>query len=163
MAAVTAIALGSLALAAAGTYVSVYGHKQAAATAAATANYNAKVQESAALQSDMESRENIRRDRERNRLFIGSERAKMAMMGVEASGSPLEVLAYSAGTLELQAQDDARAATSGLMFGNSAARQTRMAGEAEKKSYNNAAAGTFLSGAASFAGQYGAAKHSGAS
>lgn len=151
----TALAYAALAVTAVGTYATIYGQKQQAATAAAVANYNSKVQVNQAIQSDMDSRESIRREREKNLLFIGAQRAQTAASGVAQEGSPLEVLAHNAGTLELQAMDDARAASNRFSAGINAAGMTKQAGDATASAYKTAQFGTLLSGAAKIAGQVG--------
>ena len=164
MAFVTATVLGYAALAAslAGTGLAAYGQMQQAKTATNTANYNAKLQENQAIQADMEARENARRTREKNLLFAGTQRAAIAASGAAFEGSPLEVLAYSAGKFELEAQDEARAARARYALGFNRAGETRLEGEAQAGAYQTAAAGTILSGASSFAGQYGDLKYQGA-
>ena len=82
-----------------------------------TAKYNAKVQENAAIQEDMEMREQISRTRRENKRLLASQRAGVAASGIEMTGSPLEVLGANAANLELRAQDMARQSTLGVMRG----------------------------------------------
>lgn len=151
----TALTMAALAVSAAGTYATIYGQKQQAATAAAVGEYNAKVQTNQAIQADMDSRETIRRDREKNLMFLGAQRAQVAASGVAMEGSPLEVLAHNAGTLELQIQDEARSASSAYESGITGARATKMGADATASAYKTAQVGTLLSGTAKLAGMVG--------
>lgn len=157
------IALGAFALVAtaASTYVAYQGQQYNAAVARNTAQYNSKVQENQTIQADMEARENIARERAASRRFLSSQRAAMAKSGVTEAGSPLEVLGETAGRLELQAQDQFRAASARRLYGLSQSANTLTEGYAQSKGYQMAAAGTLLSGAAKAAGQYGDFKYSG--
>lgn len=98
-----------LALTMVGAGVSAYGAIQQGKTAKKMAEYNAKVAENEALREDMESREAIRRQRDRNRKLIGRQRAQIAKSGVQEVGSPLEVMAEDATNLELAVLDANRA------------------------------------------------------
>lgn len=164
MAAFTAATLAYFALAAtvAGTAVSVYGQNEARKAQSAATDYNAKLAENQALQQDMEAREDIRRERERNRTLQASNRVAIAMSGVTESGSPLEDMAYNAGQLELQTLDKSRQAGTQFQLGMSQAQQLRLAGAAESKAAGIGMAGTILSGLGSAAGQYGNFKYIGA-
>jgi hypothetical protein len=149
-----ALAVSVLATAAT-TYVSYQGQQYNAAVAKDTAKYNSKVQENAAIQADMEARENIARERAQNRRFMSSQRAALAKSGITEAGSPLEVLGETAGQLELQAQDQVRAAASRKALGLSQSANTLVEGEAQSKGYKMAATGTLLSGVAQAANSYG--------
>jgi hypothetical protein len=112
----TALAIAAVA-AVAGAGVAAYGSYQQGQTAKKVANYNAKVQENAALQEEMDSREATRRQRTENRRLQARQRARIAKSGVVETGSPLEVMATDAGRLELAALDqrrDSRIRQSGL-------------------------------------------------
>ena len=93
-----------------GTSVTVYGQVQAAKTAKETGEYNAKLAENQAQQVDLDSRESLRRKREQNQRFLGTQRAAYANSGVTIEGSPLSVMAETAGILELDALDAKRQA-----------------------------------------------------
>lgn len=147
----------SLMAAAATSYVSYQGQKYNAAVAENTAKHNAKVEENATIQADMDARENIARERARNRRFLSSQRAALAKSGISEAGSPLEVLGETAGQLELQAQDAARSADSSKALGLSRSANTLIEGDALSKGYQLAATGTLISGvaqAASTVGNY---------
>lgn len=104
----TTLAIASLATAAVGTGVAVYGQVQQAKTAKAAGEFNAKMAENAALQAEMDSRENIRRKREENRRMLAMQRGRYAKAGVTEAGTPLEVMAETAGLLELDALEMGR-------------------------------------------------------
>lgn len=132
MAALTALAIGSLATTAVGTGISIYGQRQAAKTAqsvgdynarisemageynasvaeqnaaqvAATSAYNAKLLENQALQTEMDARENVRRKRLENTRYLSTQRSRFAAAGVTDEGSPLEAMAETAKLLEMDA------------------------------------------------------------
>jgi hypothetical protein len=146
MAALSTLAIASLATAAVGTGVAVYGQVQQAKTAkkvgeynaktaeenakatAEAAEYNALAQEEQALQTEMDSRENIRRKRLENRRFQSTQRARFAKAGVTEEGSPLEVMADTAALLEMDAQEVNRQAQIEAARLRAGARETRRTG-----------------------------------
>jgi hypothetical protein len=156
-----ALAAVALVATAASTYVSYQGQQYNAAVAKNTAEYNSKVQENQAIQADMEARETIARQRAQNRRFMSSQRAAIAKSGIAEAGSPLEVLGETAGQLELQAQDQARAARLRLSSGLSQSANTLTEGLAQSKGYKMAATGTLISGAAKMASQAGSFSYNG--
>jgi len=119
----TTLAVASLATAAVGTGVAVYGQAQQAKAANRAANYNAqvgemnarqvsdtaaynaKVLEQQAIQKEMDGRENIRRKREENRRYLSTQRGRFATSGVTNEGSPLLVMGETASLLEMDAQE----------------------------------------------------------
>ena len=154
-----AIPVIALEVSAVGAGVSYYGSQQQAKATERTAKYNAKVQENAAIQQDMEMREQISRTRRENKRLLASQRAGVATSGIELTGSPLEILGANAANLELQAQDMARQATLGLMRGKAQAKATIWEGKQQAKGIRTQAAGTLLSDAGKIGmsayGQYG--------
>jgi hypothetical protein len=102
-AAVTATAVGVI-----GAGLSVYGQMQQAETAKAMGKYNAKLAENQALQTEMDAHENIRRQRSQNERLLATQRSRFAKAGVVEEGTPLELLAETAGTLELATLDYSR-------------------------------------------------------
>lgn len=150
---IAALAISILATAAQ-TYVSYQGQQYNMAVAKDTAQYNSKVQENAAIQADMDARENIARERAKNRRFMSSQRAAIAKSGITEAGSPLEVLGETAGELELSAQDAARAAAQRRALGLSQSANTLVEGEAQAKGYDLASTGTLISGVAQAANSY---------
>lgn len=98
----------ALSLAGLGTAVSVYGQVQQAQTAKAMGKYNAKLAENQARQTEMDAAENIRRKRKENKRLIATQRSRYAKAGVLEEGTPLELLAETAGNLEMETLDYAR-------------------------------------------------------
>jgi len=97
-----AVALGvSAAAAAIGAGVAVHSSVQQAKAAKATAEFNAKVLENEAAAKADERAEMTRRERIKNRRLQGRQRTMIAKAGVTESGSPLELMAETAGELEL--------------------------------------------------------------
>lgn len=153
MAALTTLALASLATAAVGTGVAVYGQVQAGKTAKAvgkynsaldeqnaqevarSAEYNAKLQEVEAVQVEMDSRENIRRKREENKRYASTQRARFASSGVTEQGSPLEVMAETAALLEMDAQEVNRQAQVNAARLRAGAAETRRTGLFQQSQY----------------------------
>lgn len=134
---------------AAGTLLSAYSTYQQGQIEKATADYNARTQEVAADQADLEAREEIRRIRSQNRSQLAARRAAIGASGaVGFAGSPLAVLGEEAGRLELQALDFARSAEAQRRRGYAQAAQTRFAGRQARRAANIGTGATLLSGAA---------------
>jgi len=190
MAAISAATLGWMALGTSvvGTGLSIYGQQQQkkaaqsaadwnaaqadanAIEAASVAEYNARLMENQALQTDMDSRENIRRQRAEAKRYQATQRARFAKAGVTEEGSPLEVMAETAALLEMDAQEvnrQARVRTAELAAGAAEERRRgafqakqfrqqagfeRAYGAAAGKAANIQSAATLLSGASSYAG-----------
>lgn len=147
-----ALAVAALVVSTVGAGVSYYGSQQQAKATERVAEYNAKVQENAAIQQDMEMREQISRTRRENKRLLASQRAGVAASGIELTGSPLEVLGANAANLELQAQDMARQATLGVMQGQAQSRATIWEGKQQAAGIRTGAAGTLLSDAGRIGG-----------
>lgn len=94
-----------LALTGIGTAVSVYGQVEQAKTAKAMGKYNAKLAENQARQTEMDAAENIRRKRRENKRLLATQRSRYAKAGVLEEGTPLELLAETAGNLEMETLD----------------------------------------------------------
>lgn len=106
-----AAALGvALAATVISTGVSIIGQQQQKKAIKQTAEFNAKVLENEALAREDERAENTRRERIRNRRLTGRQRTLIAKGGVTETGSPLELMALTAGELELNVLDLNRAA-----------------------------------------------------
>ena len=105
MAAATSLAIASLALAGVGTGLAVYGQVQQAENAKAVGKYNARLAEAQAKQTEMDAAENIRRKRKENARILATQRSKYAKAGVIEAGTPLELMAETAGNLELDVLD----------------------------------------------------------
>lgn len=92
-----------------GAGVGAYGAVEQGRSARAAGKFNAKVLENEAMRTEMEGRESIRRRRKDNVRVMGRARARLGKAGVTEQGSPLEVMAETAGALELAALDERRA------------------------------------------------------
>ena len=154
-----AIPVIALVVSAAGAGLSYKASLDQAKATEKTAKYNAKVQENAAIQEDMEMREQIARNRSENKRLLASQRAGTAASGIELSGSPLEILGANAASLELKNQDMGRAASLRLMQGQAQAKATVWEGNMTAAGIRTQAAGTLLSDAGKIGmsayGQYG--------
>lgn len=148
----TTLAIASLATAAVGTGVAVYGQVQQAKTAKAAGEYNAKVAENAALQAEMDSRENIRRKRDDNRRMLAMQRGRYAKAGVTEAGTPLEVMAETAGLLELDALEMGRQSRIEANRLRSQAGYDRAMGKAGAQAAYLSAGATLLNSSASMTG-----------
>ena len=155
MAAMTALAIGSLALSAVAGGVSAYSSYQQGQTADAVGRYNARLTENAATQADLEAREEIRRMRVRNRELLAQRRAQVGASGIVGfAGSPLAVLGDMAGRLELDALEQARQSESNMRRARDEASMQRKEGSLARKGAVLGAAGTLLSTAGKTAGGY---------
>lgn len=77
----------------------------------ANAKYNAKVAQNQALQTNMEARENVRRQSRNNESQLSAARARLANQGsVATAGAPLALMGDVAGELELGILDAYRSA-----------------------------------------------------
>lgn len=157
----TYLAIAAIAAAVGSTTVAYVGQQQQAKTAKSVSEYNAKIEQTQATQDSMESQEAQHRLRVQNQSRLSSQRAAIAASGITEAGSPLEVLAYSAGQLELQAQDQARADEAHRQQLNAGAAATLLGGKAQAQAFNTASYGTILSGVSSVASSYGNAKYTG--
>jgi uncharacterized protein HemX len=149
MAAATTIALASLAVAAVGTGVAVYGQQQAADAAEATGKYNAKIQRQQATQEGQVAAENARRKAAENARIIGAQRAALAQSGLAMEGTPLAVLGETNDMLELELMDlgyDASQRSRSLLAGASMSAWQGSAGAAAGRM---ASYGTAIGGIAS--------------
>jgi len=95
---------------AAGAAIAIRGQEQQKKAVKATAEFNSKVQENEAIRVEQENTENARRNRVQNRRLLGKQRAAVAKSGVTTAGSPLELMAETAGELELGILDANRVA-----------------------------------------------------
>ena len=160
-------ALTAVAVAVVGAGVAVYGQVQQGQAAEASGEYNAKVAQNAALQAEMDSRENIRRKRVENRRMLAMQRGRYAKSGVEEAGTPLEVMAETAGLLELDALEMGRQSRMEAARLRSQAGYDLAMGKMGAQSAYTSAGATLLTGASSAAfmgyqsGQAGRARSSG--
>lgn len=103
--------LALAAVAVAGTAYSAYssyeGSKKAASVDEATAQYNAKYDESLAAQLDLDTQQNIRTERQDASVYLSREAASYASAGVlSTSGSALHAQITNAGRFEQRIQQD---------------------------------------------------------
>ncbi len=133
-----------VAVAAGATVYSAIAQKSAADNAAqvdsATAAYNAKYDESAAQQLDLDTLANIKTERQNDRVYLSRQAASYATAGVLANtGSALDAQITNAGRMEQQIQqqyvnsqreqDAYRShARAGLAYGSAKAQTDRMSG-----------------------------------
>jgi hypothetical protein len=114
--------------------------KSAAAVDNATADYNARYDQSMAAQLDLDTQQNIRTARAEDAVYLSREAASYASAGVLAtSGSPLHAMIINAGRMEQKIQQDwvnsnqkqqqyAAAGKVGQLEGNALASADRMSG-----------------------------------
>jgi K+-sensing histidine kinase KdpD len=152
MAVATALAIGALAVGAYGAYQQSRGQREQARTAENVADFNAKIEEQAAIQADLEGRENLLRSRRNNKSILSSQRAKVAASGVLLEGSPLEVLAENAARLEQGALDHERQSRIATANAQARAQSIRMGGSAQATGLRRQATGTILGGTANLLG-----------
>jgi hypothetical protein len=144
----TALAVGNMTATAVGGYMQYRGAKEQARTASAVADWNARMEEMASEQAGMELREQIRRDRKEGRRIIGAQTAAYGAAGVTFEGSPMDVLAETAGTIELMALERARQAEAVRRQGIATGQSIRMGGAAEASAARRAGNYSILSTAA---------------
>lgn len=102
--------IASVAAAAVGTGMSMYGQQQQARAGAAAADYNNDLAKTEARNKELEAAEAIRRERASNRARLSEIRARLSASGtLTTEGTPLALLGESAGRFELGIQDAARA------------------------------------------------------
>lgn len=79
---------------------------QGAQAQAAVFGYNATVAQNEALRTENEARERARRMRSENERMLGAQRASYGKAGVTSEGSPLMIMADTAGLAELAVADE---------------------------------------------------------
>jgi hypothetical protein len=145
-------AVTAIAVSVAATGVAVYGQVQQAQTAKAMGAYNAKLAENQALQAEMDAAENTRRKRMENRRMLATQRSRLAKAGVLEAGTPLEVMAETAGNLELETLDYARSVRMQATGLRAQGAMDKAMGSAQARAAYIGAGASLLSGAASTAG-----------
>lgn len=134
---------------------------EAGKTAKRMGEYNATIDESDALQVELDSLETVRRMRADGRKFVGSQRAAYAKGGVMVdTGSPLEVMAETEGMLKLQELDQMRQAGLESNKLKRSAQMSRFYGATELKAGQTRAGASLLAGAGQAAQMYFNAKGS---
>ena len=153
--AATATAVGvSTTIGVAGLGAQAYGMVQAnrasqnaAKLATATSDYNARVDEADAKQIELDSSENTRRAREEARIYTSRQLAAFAASGVLVSGSPLAVMATTAGRIEQQIQQEAQDRKRQANRLRDSARMTRLYGESSAAGIRERARADLIGGA----------------
>lgn len=153
MAVAAVMAVGSLVATGVSTYMQYQGQREAARTAERVSDYNARLQENAAIQREMEAREQIRRSRLEGERFKGTQRVAIAKGGITTEGSPLEIMGQTAGELEMRALDSYRVAEAEKRHGFAQAGMTRWEGSQQAKMFRRQSTGTLLSGFANMSSQ----------
>lgn len=143
---------------------------------ATLAEYNAQVGEQRAGERLHVAEMDAERQRTRNRLLMGSARARAAASGIALDGSPLEVLAFNAGqqaqdveSILLQGRLDARdmraqagldrwGGQNALASGASEAAEQRRRGQAAQQASYFTAGNSLLTGASNWQQRYGGSR-----
>lgn len=142
----------ALAATAVGTGVSAYSQYQAGKSQQALNNYNAKLNEQAALDASRDARIKANAQRAQAEAIKGRQRALYAKAGVvSATGTPLLVQVAQAGELEMAALEQEQAGNSEAARLRSQAVLDRMSGKIARRSGNLGAAATILQGVGSAA------------
>lgn len=160
MAAITATVLAAVSAVAAiaGTGVAVYGQRQAASAAEATAKYNAELQRGQARQEMEAAGENARRKTRENARILGMQRAALAQSGLSMEGTPLAVLGESAMTLHRDILDIGFDAANKARSLQAGAAMSLYTGRQQASAIRTNATASGLSGLSSAATGYGEAK-----
>ena len=151
MPAATSIAIASLALAGVGTGLAVYGQVKQAETAKKMGEYNAKLAENQALQTEMDSREQLRRTAIGNKRIMATQRVSYAKAGVDTAGTPLAVMAETAGNLKLSSLDYMKKTGQDVTALHGQAGASRALGAQQAQAAYIGAGASLLSGASSMA------------
>lgn len=142
----------------AGTGVSVYGQRQAASAAEATAKYNSQIQRNQSKQEMQVGAENARRKTRENARILGLQRAAVAQSGLAMEGTPLAILGESAMTLQRDILDIGFDAGNKARTLNAAAAMSIYNGKQQASALRTESIATGLSGVASAASGYGKAQ-----
>ncbi len=152
------MAVVALAVSMAATAYSAYKQNQAAKNAAkvdtATADYNAKVDESQAQQLQLDTVQNIRTQRQENAVYISKQQAAYAAAGVLTdTGSPLAAQITNAGRMEMQLQQEYTDSQRKQQQYYSAAKVGRLEGEARAEADRARGTIALIDGGAKLASQ----------
>lgn len=142
----------AMGLAAAGSVMSFVGQRNAAKATEQAGEAQAKAAAAAAHNEELQTAEAVRRERINKRRRLARMRADVGTSGLVMSGSTMDTFSESAGMMEIQIQDRARA---GAMAGQNMRSQGEMAlweSRTSAASQRFASYGTLLEGAASVAG-----------
>ncbi len=132
----------------ASTGMSIYGQKQAQKQSAKIAQHNLNVEAANREQLKAEGREQLDRDRTRNKRFLAQQRGAQAASGLQMdTGTGLEMEAESAAMLELEALDNQYKMNMGLRDSQNRSTAIRMDQQAKKRASNINIASTVMGGA----------------
>jgi hypothetical protein len=135
--------------------VSVYSQVSAAKAAEKAAEYNNDLAENEAKNRELESHEQIKRERIANRQKLAAIRNRLANSGVvTTSGTPLAILGEAAGNFELGIQDAARESSMQASALRAQGKMGLWEAEQGKKAAYLSATSTALSAAGSAGGSY---------
>ena len=137
-----------VAIAIVSTAVTVYSQIKAADAAEDAAEYNAKIQENAAKNAELESHETVQRQRSDKRRAKAQAFAKLAASGAALGlGSSVDVMEVLDARLETQIQDSSRAAHMEAQALRQGASMSRYSGKQQASALKLQAFGTLLDGA----------------
>ena len=157
--------VASMAMQAGSMSIQNQANKQSEATALWTAKHNAAIDIEQAQQLDMDTLQNIRASRADDKVYLSHQATAYAASGVLMSGSPLSVMATTAGKLEQRnqqmyvnsehkQQEMYSAAQAGLAYGQASAQATSIQNDAQMLSGGahllSTAANTYQSGGFNF-------------
>lgn len=149
---VETLLIASILTTAVGTGVAAYGQYQTGKATQALNNYNAQVNEQAALDAQNQGRVLANEQRRKNQSIQARQRALYAKAGVvSATGSPLLVQVQQAGELELGALEVEQQANTQAARLRQEAVLDRMSGKIARRSGNIGATASILQGASSIA------------
>ena len=144
-----------IAISLAATLMQSQAEDEAGETAKRIGEYNATVDESDALQLELDSLESVRRMRAEGKRFVGSQRARYAKGGVVVdTRSPLEVMAETEGMLKLQELDYERQARQQAAKLRRSAQMSRFYGEKELRASRVWSLASLLAGVGNDASMY---------
>lgn len=134
-----AIPVIMVAVAVAGTVASIemqqQAAKQAAKNASSVANYNAALDLAQSKQTQLDSQTNVDRQRSANQVYLSRQRSAIAAAGVLQAGSPLDLMAKTAGDMETNIQDEWRDTTMSMRKLESGSAATAQEGRAQASAY----------------------------
>lgn len=128
--------------------------KNQASAAKQVAQYNASLDINQAKQIELDTNFNISQERQQGKAYLSKQAAAYSASGVLISGSPLAVMATTAGKLEMNIQNEYIASQRKQAQLYSAAQQGIQVGEMQASGYKMKGMGELLSGGATLAGQY---------
>jgi hypothetical protein len=129
------------------------GGKRAAGIDSATADYNAKVDQSQAQQLELDTAQNLKTERAANAVYLSQQEAAYASAGVLAdSGSPLHAMVTNAGRMEQHIQQQYTNSQQKVQQYYSSAKVGRLEGAARAESDRASGTLALVDGGARIAG-----------